>query len=99
MVVMFSDKEKPVNTYCPDDIKKRTTEAKMQVTWDPPRYTDNCGDYGECLVTQKSNIAGNMFDTGASYPVTYTARDPSGNINTDCAFTVFVKGGCFFMFK
>ena len=92
---MFSDKEKPVNTYCPDDIERRTNKAKMQITWKEPKYTDNCGGYSECHIDQWSNIASNMFDTGAKYAVSYTARDPSGNTNTDCSFTVSVKGGCF----
>ncbi|HEY0655634.1 MAG TPA: HYR domain-containing protein [Chryseosolibacter sp.] len=81
--VVVNDITKPVVSGCPANIVTNTSTCDKIVSWTPPTVTDNCS------ATLTSN-----FSPGATFPVgvtvvTYTATDPTGNIQT-CSFNVTV---------
>lgn len=81
--VVVNDVTKPVLASCPANIVVTTTTCDKVVTWTPPTVTDNCS------ATLASNYApGATFTVGVT-PVTYTATDPSGNVQT-CTFSITV---------
>lgn len=73
---------------CPSDISAETDpkSSTTKVTWPSPDVIDNAG----VVSLMSDHQAGSEFSIGRS-EVTYTARDPSGNIAT-CTFTVNVIG-------
>jgi len=85
--------EKPKLLKCPGRIINETDGDSMKIKWLEPTYTDNCGKYPECRVTQTPNIySGSEFTiAGSPYIVSYDTRDPSGNVNEECRFTVEIK--------
>lgn len=82
--VIVNDVTKPVISGCPSNISVNTLTCNAVVSWTPPTATDICG------VTLTSNLSpGATFPVGVT-PVTYTATDPSGNVET-CTFNVTVR--------
>ena len=75
---------------CPGNIVKETTANRIRIFWDEPVYTDNCGK--SCSIAVVSSVSsGTEFIAGSINTVRYAARDPSGNRNDECVFTVKVN--------
>ena len=87
------DKQKPKLLECPGRIVKETANKTLRIFWDPPKYEDNCGNYTNCPVDviPIGPISGSDFAAPSISTISYTARDPSGNTNEECTFTVEVK--------
>lgn len=82
--VVVNDVTKPVFSNCPSNITVNTSTCNAVVSWTAPTASDACG----AIVTSD-------FSPGATFPVgvtavTYTAKDPSGNLQT-CTFNVTVR--------
>ena len=79
--------------FCPSDITMKSSESSVKVTWDEPRYSDNCGNYSECKIDiYTATPSGSNFAKDTPTRVSYTATDPSNNVNEECIFNVLVKG-------
>ena len=90
------DKEQPRLISCPTNIIMKTRNQQEWVAWQEPVFEDNCGRYPKCSISIMPNRPnGAFFYSGTETQVTYTAMDPSFNINTDCRFTVKIKGNKF----
>ena len=88
----FKDKEAPVLLTCPNNIIKETTSDAIEVLWNHPTYSDNCGSYPNCTLNILYNVApGSMFLSSTTNTVRYEARDPSGNVNEQCIFKIIIK--------
>ena len=92
---LHSDSEPPELTYCPENMVKvalprMTYMTKEAVHWDKPKYEDNSG-----LLVKEQQITG--LSSNEEFPegvhlIEYIGRDEEGNKNTDCRFTVTVRG-------
>eukprot|EP00111_Clytia_hemisphaerica_P015651 TCONS_00046199-protein len=92
--VVIQDKQKPKKLDCPDNIVNETSNADMQIFWKVPTYEDNCGKYPNCsidVIPMEGPISGSKFAKKTETTIRYTARDPSGNLNEECTFTVKVN--------
>lgn len=79
--------------FCPPDQNIKSSDNSVVVTWDEPRYSDNCGNYSECKIDiYTATASGSKFTKDTPTRVSYTATDPSGNVNEECIFNVHVKG-------
>ncbi|XP_054758092.2 hyalin-like [Lytechinus pictus] len=85
-VSVTEDSEKPV-IQCPDNITIIVTPdiTSQDVTWSIPLANDNSGD----VTVTTSPLSGSTFTPSVSAPVTVTAVDAYGNIDT-CTFLVKV---------
>nr|MBS0037245.1 HYR domain-containing protein [Saprospiraceae bacterium] len=85
--ITVEDNEDPV-VICPDDIviENEEEECQIEVDWDVPVPTDNCGV--DTLIA--SHMPGDTFPVGMT-DVTYIVIDESGNSDT-CTFTIEVLG-------
>ncbi|XP_032235667.2 signal peptide, CUB and EGF-like domain-containing protein 2 [Nematostella vectensis] len=85
-MVNVLDNTKPVFSGCPPDIYKTVTKSTAEVTWTPPKATDNVG------VTEQraTHNPGDTFPLGSTR-VTYTARDKAGNNADICTFLIQLK--------
>ena len=93
-VVTVQDNEAPVTASCPSNIVIAADAGKCTaaVTYDLPRFNDNCGGANQ-LGTLVSGLApGSDFPKGVT-TVTYRYFDPSNNGPATCTFTVTVNDG------
>uniref|UniRef100_A0A7M5V322 HYR domain-containing protein n=1 Tax=Clytia hemisphaerica TaxID=252671 RepID=A0A7M5V322_9CNID len=81
--------EKPKLVSCPGNIAKEITTGSIRIFWNQPVYTDNCGK--TCLTIIPDTSSGSRFLVDSIHTVRYIAKDPSGNRNEECVFTVEVK--------
>lgn len=81
-----TDVAAPVFANCPTNQTITSSNTAAAAVWNAPSVTDNCYPV---LVQQNFN-SGTFFPIG-THTVTYTAKDPTGNIGT-CSFTVTVNG-------
>ena len=90
----IADVQPPKLLKCPsENIIRRTHKSKIQVVWDEPEYSDNCGSYKECKIDLFTATRSNSeFQKGSVTKVAYIATDESGNKNEECIFNVIVKG-------
>ncbi|XP_072041431.1 venom prothrombin activator oscutarin-C non-catalytic subunit-like [Amphiura filiformis] len=73
--VTIIDIEKPILFGMPDHITKLSGHPNEPITWIEPHATDNSG----VVTLTSSHGAGDLFPLGVTL-VTYTAVDPSGNV-------------------
>ncbi len=88
----FLDVGSPRMLSCPDDIVATTTEQSIRVNWAIPGYSDNCEPSCQLSIVSNFQPLRSKFRSGTTNTVHYVAKDPSGNSNRDCVFTVTVKG-------
>lgn len=81
-----TDAAAPVFANCPANQTINSTGSSAVVVWNAPSVTDNCYP----VVVQQNLNSGIAFPSGTN-TVTYTAKDPTGNVGT-CSFTVTVNG-------
>eukprot|EP00276_Gloeochaete_wittrockiana_P013440 CAMPEP_0184334682 /NCGR_PEP_ID=MMETSP1089-20130417/3379_1 /TAXON_ID=38269 ORGANISM="Gloeochaete wittrockiana, Strain SAG46.84" /NCGR_SAMPLE_ID=MMETSP1089 /ASSEMBLY_ACC=CAM_ASM_000445 /LENGTH=977 /DNA_ID=CAMNT_0026659001 /DNA_START=96 /DNA_END=3029 /DNA_ORIENTATION=+ len=86
--VTVVDDENPV-VNCPTSLTFPTgpSSCSALVTFPDPSVNDNCGTFALSHVSGPTS--GSTLTVGV-YPVTYTATDSKGNVNT-CVFDVIVK--------
>ncbi|XP_071804899.1 uncharacterized protein [Asterias amurensis] len=86
---IIMDSEAPVFSFCPEGINFATgTNGSYAIpTWPMPNVTDNSGD-----VTLTSDYSGEPLAVGSTTLITYTALDPSSNMQT-CSFNVNITDG------
>ncbi|MBK9452377.1 MAG: HYR domain-containing protein [Bacteroidetes bacterium] len=84
--ITVKDMEKPKIT-CPDDMQVQSKAEGTSVSFEPPRYSDNCA--GSKLSKLKGLQNGANFPVGAT-TMTYQVVDAAGNSAT-CSFTVTVE--------
>ena len=87
-VLTCADSEAPVFSFCPEGINFATgTNGSYAIpTWPMPNVTDNSGD-----VTLTSDYSDEPLAVGSTTLITYTALDPSSNMQT-CSFNVNITG-------
>jgi gliding motility-associated-like protein len=84
-VVTVKDATAPTLTNCPADVKVQSAvSCAATATWTPPTFADGCS----AITVSSTHTPGTTFNAGST-PVTYTAKDLSGNITT-CTFNVIV---------
>lgn len=84
--VVVSDETDPVFTGCPSDIiVTANASCTATATWTIPTASDNCST----ITVTSTHAPGATFPLGTT-PVTYTAKDATGNIST-CTFNVVVN--------
>ena len=79
-----TDAAAPVFTGCPANQTLASTGGNVAAVWNAPSVSDNCYP----IVMQQNFNSGTTFAPGVT-TVTYSAKDPTGNIGT-CSFTITV---------
>ncbi|CAN8032735.1 unnamed protein product, partial [Ixodes persulcatus] len=83
--VNFVYKEKPLVTFCPQDIHVNTTDLKVKVSWKEPLFEDNSA----YVFVKQSHQPGSEFTQGST-KITYAGTDGSRNTER-CVFKVVVS--------
>jgi len=84
--VTVTDKEAPVISNCPSNIRiTANASCTAIVNWNAPTAKDNCNG----LTFVSSHKSGSTFAAGTTH-IVYTATDAGGNIST-CQFDVIVE--------
>ncbi|MCL6583276.1 MAG: HYR domain-containing protein [bacterium] len=106
-LVIVLDKEPPMVSHCVDDISTSAKDKKdgrcgAYVSWDPPRFIDNCNDVTVTVIavypddsTPHSVAPGDFFplppgECEGKYQIIYTGKDKCGN-ETKCSFWITVR--------
>lgn len=91
-VVNVQDNEAPVTSNCPSNIIVNAEAGKCtaNVTYDLPRFDDNCGGINQLGTLVNGLASGSDFPKGVT-TVTYRYFDAAGNGPATCTFTVTVN--------